>query len=122
MTEDRFKDQLMHVLFREYQSVWIVELKSRIVRLYWINETDTALKVKGAIEKINEVVDRISDYDHIRSWYTDHFIDERLRKRVYDQTDLDVVLKMTEEGSAYFVNYGRVVYDTENYNQLCYDR
>ena len=122
MTEEKFREQLIHSLFKEYQSVWLVDIRDKTVRLYWLNETNIVLNVREAIEKIHEVVDRISDYDHIRSWYIDHFIDEKLKRRVFEQTDFEIVLKMTADGSPYFVNYGRVIYDTENYNQLCFDR
>ncbi len=122
MTEEKFREQLIHSLFKEYQSVWLVDIRDKTVCLYWLNETNIVLTVREAIEKIHEVVDRISDYDHIRSWYIDHFIDEKLKIRVFEQTDFEIVLKMTADGSPYFVNYGRVIYDTENYNQLCFDR
>lgn len=115
MNKEQLNEKLINALCKEFQSVWLINLSDLSLKMF-ASESDAHI-----LEGIR-LVSAMKNYDEARNYYIDNFVVEHSRPRMVEETKIDNVLKKTAGGDSFFVEYGRVVGDLTNYNQLRFDR
>lgn len=101
----------MDFLFKDYQSLWTVDLKTGKLTLCKMNEV---IAIPGTIQYATEK----EEFECVRQWYIQNYIVEEHRKRVERETQLDKIVEGISNGDTYVVEYRRIYNNTINYNQL----
>lgn len=106
---------LLDIFSKEYQSVWIINVKDLTMEIFAANED---ISIPGAVS----VVADINSYDIARKWYVEHAVASNYRDRMLKSTDIATILEKVKGDKQYFVEYERISEGEINYNQLCYDK
>lgn len=102
---------IINRLCSEFQSVWIIDIKTLNMNTYKVNKSTANLLSLTAVETL-------STYPQIREWYIQNCIASFDQKRVDKQTTVDVVLEKISDGRPYCVEYSRINGDSVNFNQI----
>jgi len=115
MVRNQINDKLIKVLCKDFQSVWLVKLEDMSLEIF-------SSSSQQSIEDCERQAAMIASYDEARLWYINNYVVAHSKARVLEATKIENVLEKTENGEAFFVEYGRVMDDITNFNQLWYDR
>lgn len=115
MTYEKFNEKFIEILCSEFQSIWFINLDTFIMSEYW---SDKNTVIPGSIDSALEM----GNYDTVRKWYVENHVAVQNRERVLQQSTVENVLKMTEDGKPFFIGYGRIYDGNINYNQFCFNR
>lgn len=116
--EKTMREQLsvIDVLSREFQTLWIIDSKTRKCRLYrGIEESIRIFEKKDVLTE--------SDYDVFMNKYIDNFVLEDEREEVKNIVlQGDFFSEIPNDGSIYSLNYTRNMEGNINYFQMCFAR
>lgn len=115
MKNEHLRDNLIEIFCKEYQSIWLIDCVTQQMEAFYAD-------VDSSIPESIETVTSMENYESARLWYIENNVVEHHRKRLLAQTQFDNLLKKTESGNTYFVEYRRISDGVINYNQLCFDR
>lgn len=115
MKNEHLRDNLIEIFCKEYQSIWLIDCVTQQMEAFYAD-------VDSSIPESIETVTSMENYESARLWYIENNVVEHHRKRLLAQTQFDNLLKKTENGNTYFVEYRRISDGVINYNQLCFDR
>lgn len=115
METGKLQEKINIFLFKEFQSVWLIDIKDSSIINFWENSEKS---FHDTVEKITE----LGAYEKARLWYIDNHIVPQNRERVLAMSTIENILEMTADGKPLYIGYGRLNSGCTNYNQLCFDR
>lgn len=115
MDKEHIKQQLIDILCKEFQVVWLIKLEDMTMRIF------SADKKKSIPDSVDTVL-LMQNYDKARIWYIENYVVEHSRARLLQQTQIEFVLSKLENDESFFVEYGRINDGKINFNQLYYDK
>lgn len=115
MTNAKINEAILQSMCAEFQSIWVINPINQNMFVHYSNDADS---IPFSIEKVQS----FNHYETAQLWYLDNCVVETDRERMRWQTTLDNILKETETGKPYYIEYNRISNGRINYNQLCYTR
>lgn len=103
------------IINKEYQSVWLINLENLECEVIFYNNNKAAPNSVSTARQINS-------YNNIRTWYIESYVEDHLKERLYEQTDLNYILSQLVDEDTLNVEYVRLLDGQRNYNQICYDK
>jgi len=113
--DDYVNHQLVNALYKEYQSVWKVDLSDMTLE----NVVFDGDKIP--INSV-DIARQLNSYEDARLWYIDRYVVENSRAKITEQTKLDYILEHVADGNSLYIDYGRIINGKVNNNQICYDK
>jgi len=115
MKREYIKNELITVLCKDFQSVWLIKTKDLSLEIFFTENNKAA---PGAVSKALD----IKSYDDAREWYINTCVAESSRRKLTEQTPIEHVLAEVANGKPFCIEYTREVNGKTNFNQLYYDK
>lgn len=110
---DYIKEQLVDILSKEFQSIWLIKVEDLTMETF---SSDIYADIPNSVETAL----KLNSYEIARKWYIEQFVVEQSKARLLEQTRIENVLNELKDKKTFFVEYGRNNKVEINYNQLCY--
>lgn len=115
MTNEELKSKIIESICKEFQAIWLVDANDLSMQVF------SAMEDKIIPNSVSSAIE-MNSYVKAYEWYISKFIVKSDREKVTRAVEMDRVMRETESGNPYYVEYERINGDCVNYNQLVYDR
>ena len=115
MDNEYIREQLIEILCKDYQTVWLINLDDYTMEVFNVDRTKI---IPGSVDTVKE----INSYEDARLWYIDNCVAENSKEKLLRQTSINYILEQLEDGTPFYVEYSRVRDSKINFNQICYDK
>jgi len=115
MFTEQINNQILNILSKQYQSVWLIKLEDLSLVTFSENKRKSFPQNIEAVQKMN-------NYDDARIWYIENNVVDYSKKRLLDQTSIDNVIHELSGEDSFYIEYGRQVGNKRNFNQIIYDK
>ena len=109
-----YNEAVISCLCKEYQSLWLINARTLEIHVY------SADGLMANMEALDQVENKLGDYNKARQYYIENFIVSDHRRRMLDETRVENILENIADGQLYFLDYRRKYQGKINYNQLVY--